>query len=561
MTKCSILTVAAWLSLGSVWAQDQPDPGLELQRQGEQLRLLRQRNETAADARLQEPARPPGQRLTEETPCRTIDVVQIDANGLTIALDTLDGPEGDDPPLGRCLGTQGIELLIERVQNELVARGYITSRVNALSQDLLAGQLVLTVEPGRIARIRSDTFGGGAPWSGNAVAASAGDVLNLRDIEQSLENLRRSPNAEADIQVVPAEAAGHSDVVIRYQRSSPLRLSLSLDDAGSRSTGQWQGGGTVSWDSPLGLADLLYVSWGQDVGGRESGPRSSDNAVLHYSVPWGYWLFSATTSRNRYQQTVVGAFQPYLFSGESAQSEFQASRVVHRGPISKTVASIKAFSRSSRNFVDDTEVRVQRRQTGGWEAGLQHTQYFDRATLGASLSFRQGTGAFGSLPAPEEAFGEGTARMRLTQGELSFAVPFAVSGASLQYSGKLRAQWGHTPLTPQDRFCIGGRYTVRGFDGVQSLCGERGKTSRNEVSWAVPSTPLQVYGAWDFGHVAGPSAPDGALLTGVALGLRCHFQMASASTQLDLFVGKPIRKPHGFDTAGTTVGVSLSTGF
>ncbi len=37
------------------------------------------------------------------------------------------------------------------------------------------------------------------------------------------------------------------------------------------------------------------------------------------------------------------------------------------------------------------------------------------------------------------------------------------------------------PLITQDRFSIGGRYTVRGFDGETTLIGERGWLLRNDL--------------------------------------------------------------------------------
>ncbi len=37
------------------------------------------------------------------------------------------------------------------------------------------------------------------------------------------------------------------------------------------------------------------------------------------------------------------------------------------------------------------------------------------------------------------------------------------------------------PLTQQDKLSIGGRYTVRGFDGELSLSGEKGWLWRNEL--------------------------------------------------------------------------------
>ena len=46
---------------------------------------------------------------------------------------------------------------------------------------------------------------------------------------------------------------------------------------------------------------------------------------------------------------------------------------------------------------------------------------------------------------------------------------------------------GREPVTldAQDRFAIGGRYTVRGYDGEASLSAERGWLLRNDLSWAV----------------------------------------------------------------------------
>src|SRR5690606_777649 len=94
---------------------------------------------------------------------------------------------------GRCLGTEGVGIVMRRVQNAIIARGFITTRVLAAPQDLKSGTLTLTVVAGRVGSVRLD--GDGAPRAGvrNAVAARPGDLLNLRDIEQSLENFQRVP--------------------------------------------------------------------------------------------------------------------------------------------------------------------------------------------------------------------------------------------------------------------------------------------------------------------------------------------------------------------------------
>jgi hemolysin activation/secretion protein len=555
-----------------MWAQAAtPDPAAELQRQDRQRQELRQRIEAQPWAPSDVVAQPPPpQLLADEQPCVRIDRVVIEgvlaADALRAALD---GVDGDDPPAGRCLGGQGITLLIRRLQQALVEQGYITSHAHVPEQDLRTGTLMLQIREGRVARIRAADEGVALPRA--AWAVREGQILNLRDIEQSAENLRRLASLQARIQIEPGEAPGTSDLVVDLQARRPLRIGLAVDDAGSRSTGRLQGHLTLSWDNPLGLADFFYVTLGQDLGDRAPGPRGSRHRIVHYSVPWGYWLFGATWSANRYRQTVFGPYASYLFWGTSSRQELSVARVVHRDGRSKTTASVEGFVREANNFIDDLEVLVQRRRSAGWEAGVQHLHFLRLGTLAARLNYRHGTRAFGALPAPEEGLGQGTGRMRLATGLLQWAMPLETGGHAWQYSTQWLWQWGWTRLTPQDRFCIGGRGTVRGFDGRQTLCGDRGQLWRQELATGLPASlrlagGVQVYAALDVGRTTMPGQAGEAhaphRLAGAAVGLRGRHELAGAHpVHWDVFVGRPLARPPGFDTASRTAGFSLRVEF
>ena len=249
-----------------------PQPFVEQQRQQERERALRQQNERTVDERLQAAPAPPATRIpTSEAPCFRIDHVLLvgeQAEAFQWAVSDLAGPDGNDAPVGRCLGTAGVNVVLSRAQAALIARGWVTTRVLAAPQDLSAGTLTLTLVPGRIAAIRL-TADSSAPLLGSAtllttaIPARAGDLLNLRDIEQGLENLKRVPTAEADIQIEPSTAPGarpgDSDLVVKYVQNRKLRVSVSLDDSGTKATGRYQAGATVSVDNPFGLNDLFYV--------------------------------------------------------------------------------------------------------------------------------------------------------------------------------------------------------------------------------------------------------------------------------------------------------------
>jgi hemolysin activation/secretion protein len=561
----AILPLAqAWGQAGPIAAGDQ-----ELRREQERERVLREQLERRPDVHLPSAApAPDATRLRfDETPCFKIERIVLDgaaADQFAWALDAADqaAPHQIDAATGHCLGTRAIDLVLRRVQNAILRRGYVTTRVLVAPQDLRTGTLTLSLIPGRIRAIR--TLPGSDPratlW--NAVPAAPGDLLKLRDVEQALENFKRVPTADADIQIMPSEAPGagpgESDLGIKWKQDKRWRLALSADDSGSEPTGKYQGGVTLSLDHALQLNDLFYISLNHDLGGAHDG-RGTRAATAHYSLPYGYWLLGTTVSNSAYHQTVAGASQDYRYSGSSWNGDLKLSRLVFRDADSKSTLSVRGWERASRNFIDDTEVQVQRRRMAGWEAGFEQRNTFGAATMEMHVNYRRGTGAMHAEHAPEEAFGDGTSRFALVTADANLSVPFALAKQNLRYSAAWRIQENRTPLLAQDRFAIGGRYTVRGFDGVSSLVAERGWLLRNELSVTCGAPGQELYVGLDHGEVSGPSSAAllGKSLTGAVLGWRAQFH----SVQYEVFAGVPVHKPAMFRTVGSTAGFSMNLNY
>lgn len=224
----------ACVLMPAAFAQSPEEDGAarEFLRQQERERELRQQQETRPDVRLDRPvASADKRRLPDETPCFPITDIRLEGEGSEQFQWALPASgSGGDPALGRCLGTAGINMVMSRIQDVIVARGYVTTRVLAAPQDLNTGALVLTVVPGRIRDIRISAQGRAPATLAKALPVRRGGILNLRDIEQGLENLQRVPSVTADIQIVPAEgsdaAPGYSDLVITWHQRRPLRVNL-----------------------------------------------------------------------------------------------------------------------------------------------------------------------------------------------------------------------------------------------------------------------------------------------------------------------------------------------
>jgi hemolysin activation/secretion protein len=156
-------------------------------------------------------------------------------------------------------------------------------------------------------------------------------------------------------------------------------------------------------------------------------------------------------------------------------------------------------------------------------------------------------------------------------GLLRWVMPLTVRGHPWQYSSQLHWQWTKTPLTQQDSFCLGGRTTVRGFDGQQTLCGDRGQLLRQELATGLPSeiqqafpflVGTQVYAALDAGRATNSAQDVRHRLSGIALGVRGFYRINDAyPLQWDIFVGKPLARPDGFTTAQHAAGFALQAEF
>jgi len=596
--------ITCTLSAGAA-AQTRPPPpdgvdAAQQRLQEERLQDLRKRLEPQVDVRSPNAPKAAIQTLpSDESPCFVLDTLRLSitsqtqsepsANGESWVqsrfpwlLDAINYPSrsaSQDSPIGKCVGVEGIALLTKRAQEALIARGFITTRAVVEPQNLSTGTLTLTVVPGWVNDVRFKSPPSLRPTSTTLASAAPmhrGEVLNLRDIEQTLENLKRVPSADADFQIEPSSSANagpdQSDIVVNFSQERYARFSITVDDGASKSTGPYQGTATVSLDNILALNDTMYLTLSHDLGGANTGPPglSSDSGrngtqghTLHYSMPWGYWAVSGTTSRSRYFQTVAGLSTIYVYSGISTSSELGVSRVLYRNATGKTSAGLKGWQRTSNNYIDDLEVEVQRRVVGGWDFNVNHKDALGSTSLGAGLTYKRATHDFGTIAAPGEDLGEERSKFGLIAWDFNASVPFQLPTAQgprkLRWDVVARGQSNTTPLVAQDRFSIGGRYTVRGFDGDNVLSAERGWLLRNDISLTPNDTGPEIYLGIDHGEVSGPATAAllGNRLAGAVLGLRGTLGSAS----YDLFVGGPMDRPKGFQTARTCAGFSLSVSF
>lgn len=545
--KIIVLFIA--VTVNDLWAENVDETSAqEFIRQQQQGQAIREKMEKRTDIHLEIQRIDTQKNIPEnEFPCFHISQIELAGSGADFFKKTLRMVlKNKDQALGRCLGAEGINVVMTRLQNAIIAKGYITSRVYVGPQDLAKGTLTLTVMAGTVNDISVSDSTSSFVFLWNTAPKFKNNILNLRDIEQALENLKRIPTADADIAILPTKHTEHSgsDLEVSYQQNFPLRFSLSLDDAGSKATGKYQGNVTASLDNPLRLSDLLYISMNHDLGGGDTGRRGSESKILHYSVPYRYWQMAVTGNESDYHQSVPGLTETYTYSGKNKQIELKLSRLVWRNAQSKVTLFMQGHHRKSWNYIDDTEVEVQRRVASGWTAGVNYRTRFTSTFLDSNLTYKRGTGAFGAIQAPEEMYGEGTTRYQIINADTYIMLPFSVQNFNFRYSAAARIQIQQTPLLPQERFSIGGRYSVRGFDGESSLMGEKGFSLRNDLGWVLNGQYKELYLGLDAGRVS--SVRSNALKGNTLVGAVMGFKGVWRSFNYDFFYGTDLYKPSKF---------------
>lgn len=512
-------------------------------------------------------------RVPGESPCFKVDQITLDLPaGLSEAVERAGARALSPDPLfpgsltfatsyleryrGQCVGREGLNLIVHRLSALILAKGYTTTRVLIPAQDLSSGKLTLSLAPGIVAGIRFADAATYGTWR-NAFPTHAGELLDLRDLEQGLEQMKRVPNQDVDMQLVPGAATGETDVVIAVQRTKPWSLSMSVNDGGLKSTGRLQADVNLAVNNPLGLSDMFNVGYNHDASGHTD-RYGTRGASAYYSIPWGNWTFTATGSHYHYHQQIAGAFQDFVSSGISKTVDFKIEYLFHRNQVQKNSLEFRTGKYFSESFVDGTPLDVQHRDNSYAEIGWQHKHYFGAAQLDSTLAYRWGVPWFGAqADQPGAGSTTPTYYYHIETLDSTLSVPFQLANLPLRYSMTLRAQNSPSLLYPTEYFSIGSRYTVRGFDGNTMLSAEKGVFVRNDLEVPVARTGQTLYLGVDGGEVFGPEAQNlaGRRLAGAVVGLRGS---PLKGVFYDVFVGGPLHQPAHFPNRWPVAGFSLS---
>lgn len=459
------------------------------------------------------------------------------------------------PWLHQCLDIDRISQLTNKVSDWYISQGYITSRAFLTEQNLHSGELHLAILEGRLEKILMD----GAPERELKMAFPGleGNILNLRDIEQGMEQINRARTTPVQIEILPGDKQGWSVVHLTAAPEFPLSGSVSFDNSGQKSTGVGQINAGLNGNNLLGLADRWFI-----YGGRSSAfsnAKDAQNFAAGVSVPYGYSQLDYSYSLNNYVSTIENNGYLWHSSGDTETHRVNLSRVLFRNGDIKTGVSLGLNYRINHNYLDDILLQSSSRKLTSLLFGLNHTQKMFGGVATFNPTFSRG---MPWLEAENDGSKNGDlpkAQFRKWSLNASFQRPIT---DNLWWLSSAYGQWSPDHLYGSERMTIGGDSSVRGFK-EQSISGDNGAYWRNELSYELFTLPV-------IGQVSALTAVDGGwlhsdkldsyaegTLWGTAVGLSTTNRWVSTS----FTVGIPLVYPHWLEPDHVSIYYRVAVAF
>lgn len=458
------------------------------------------------------------------------------------------------PYAGKCLTLTDINNLVRDITNAYIEKGYVTTRAAVPQQDISGGVLTILVIEGRVENIE---FKEDTPSAARklmlAFPGVTGGFLNIRDIEQGLDQLNSLPSNNAKVDLLPGATPGTSRVVIDNKAEKTWRAMLGLDNSGQKSTGEVQYLLGLEKDNLLGINDLLSVNYNGDFDSMVLGEhQDSQSLSTFYSFGVGYWTFIGSWSRFDYRTKLEDVTPDFTSSGVTTTSAFSSSYVFHRDADSKSSIGAGLTYRDTDNYLSDIKLKASSYRLAVLALSATHTQRLLGGVLTLNAEYRRGLAALGvrhdandlDLATPKAEFD----KIALTATAYR---PFRLGGLDFSWSTKLWGQWTPDTLYSAERASIGSRYTVRGFQN-DSLDGDIGGYIRNELALTLPLGRMegladrllnrwQVYAGYDAGFIWKDPKDDyeHGTVQGAALGMRTF----GTNLLLDCAVSKALAAP------------------
>ncbi|KJY81445.1 hemolysin activator protein [Vibrio galatheae] len=438
-----------------------------------------------------------------------------------------------------CVGVAEINEYLRVITNHYIESGYVTSRAFMTPQDLSSGTLKIVVLEGKVEKVLWN--GEVHPWLNMAFPAIADSVLNLREIEQGLDQINRLSRYNATIKLLPSSKPGYSLIDLQTSVGKLGSLGLGLNNSGQKSTGEEQIALNVTGENVLQLLDQWTMSATKSAAFVDS--KASDSLYLAVDVPVGFWNVGYRTSYSTYKTTFENQGFIFVSTGKTNSHYLDAKWLFYRDSSSKSALKATLSHRREKNYILGNLLDASSRNLSSLTFSWEHSTRLANGFFTLLPSFSFGADWFGGEE--NQSNDPRLAKAEFNKGTLTGSYTYPIT-PQLTWTSTLFGQWSNDTLYGSERISIGGEYSVRGFKGA-SLSGDEGYYWRNDLTYNIGQWPLlgSAYAqlALDTGSIAKDVADqyERGSLMGSSLSIKTSQNYMSTALGLGVPIAAPSR--------------------
>ena len=486
-----------------------------------------------------------GVRAQAQVVCLPIDVVRVDNADI---LEPVNVKAIVAPYEGRCLGLVAFDEILEKLTLAYVDLGFVLSRAYLPEQDLTKRELIIKVVEGELSDITIN--GAQRPyWSHAVFPKLIGKPVNIRDVEQGLDQIESMPRWRANMEFTPGEDAGDSVLAVSAETAKPYQIKVTTDNRGNDQTGKWNTGLSGDFTNLLGINDTLTWGVSKSVGPDPfslgySGDQNNSSS-FEYTLPYGAWTWSYGMSWSDYELTIPGAISPIVTNGKSRNQTLTARYLWSRDQTTKHTVHATLTRARNANYIQDVFIDASSRTLTGLELGYAVSKPFGPGSLDATFHVARGLTWFGAQDARDVPEGGPNPQYLL----LGFSADYVQKlNDKTKWTSTATGQLSADRLYGGQSFAIGGVSTVRGSK-IALASGSSGIVWRNEIDYSLAQTTIgsaTLYGALDFGRIL--AQPRLEITSASALGSAIGIKLNNDNFNFDLSYQKILKVSEGLQS-------------
>ncbi len=162
---------------------------------------------------------------------------------------------------GAVLSLGDLRQLAARITEFYNANGYFVAQAYLPAQAIADGVVKIAVIEGRYGAVslKNESRVSDGTMRRILGGLDSGDVVANRPLERRLLLLSDLPGTRVRSTIASGTEVGTSDLLVEVARGRGFTGSVEADNGGNRYTGYYRAGGSVNFNNPLGIGDVLSV--------------------------------------------------------------------------------------------------------------------------------------------------------------------------------------------------------------------------------------------------------------------------------------------------------------